>query len=706
MGEAHLKILKTIESLNFNVGKKLLTEILLGDATARILKLKLNKNYNFSCLESMNLKNLEDLLDVMIFNKLIEFQALSSNKFIKILKVTDRGQEELNNPKIKLNDKKGISRYYDNIEVVTEDDKIKFKLLDSFLNDLNDEQKKAVILNNDKILCIAGAGSGKTKTLIKKIEYLVKYKSIPQNKILAITFTRKARQEMMLRLDKSIPNHNIKIETFNSFCEKILKKYGSEIYDKPCKVLDFKLQSKVFVKALQILDISIDTAINTYFTDKKLKSKDRTTLFFSLMNDVFAIKDYYSNRWQEISELKHIMPDFSYDDKRKAEMIYKILKEIDKLKKQYSIRDFTDQIVHTIQFFKKNKTKIPEFEYILIDEYQDINDLQIELIDLLNPKNLFVVGDPRQSIYGWRNAKIEHILGFNTKYENAKIIQLNKNYRSTADIIELSNQIIKPLKLPDLIPIKEQENNSVMIIKHDSEESETTLLVHSIKAQKIKRNNIFILARTNRQLENVSQVFKTQDIKHIIKSSDIQNKTSIPKEDEVVLSTVHAIKGLEAELVYVIGSNNINFPCKASEHPVLELIKAGDEYNKNLEELRLFYVAVTRAKTRVVISYSGTLTKFIPRIYLEDHFPNHLKNKSLNNFFSSNNKDEFTKLRDWRRDIAKVYNIPAFRVLSDKVLMQIAKVKPKDFVELEAIPGMGTININKYGDDILDIINS
>jgi superfamily I DNA/RNA helicase len=699
----HLKVLDTLNNIRFHVGTKLFIEVLLGEENARIIKLNLNRTKGFGCLELMTSKQVEDLLNVMKFNKLIEIQSLTSNKFIKVLKITNKGLNEMIMPQLSLTSKKGINKYFDNIEEVNTKDIENFKLLDTLLNGFNNYQKKAVISNSKRILCIAGAGSGKTSVLIKRIEYLVKYKSIEQDKILAITFTRKARQEMQERLSVIIPNHKVKIETFNSFSEKILRKYEKEIYGVKAKVLDIKLRTKLFLKVLEKLEIKPDEAINTYFSDKKIRSNDKNTLLFSLMNDIFAINDHYLNRHETYEQINKIINDFSYEDKKKARMIYKILKVIDRYKIKNNLRNYTEQIVHTIKFFKKNKEKIPEFSNILIDEYQDINDLQIELIDLLNPLNLFVVGDPRQSIYEWRNARIEHILSFNTKYPDASILQLRTNYRSTPDIINIANETIEPLKLPKLKSVNTDNKKSVILIKHQSDIAEEIFLMHSILAQDIPRNEIYILTRTNKQLDNIAEFLIKNKIKFLKKSSDLENSSRLPNKDEVVLSTVHAIKGLEAELVFVVGSNTINYPCKVSEHPVLELIKAEDNYNKENEELRLFYVALTRAKSKLVISYTGNITRFIPREYIERNYPEHLKNKSLKQFFK---KDLYSELCEWRRETAKLYHVPAFQILSDRVLLQISKIKPKDFVELEAIPGMGPVKLNKFGDDLLEIVSA
>ena len=699
--EPYLKVLETLNNIRFQIGTKLFIEVLLGDETRRIIKLNLNRTRGFGCLTYMTSKQVGELLEVMKFNKLIEIQSLLSNKFIKVLKITNKGLNELVVPQLSLSTKKGLLKYFAKIEQITEQDKKNFSLLDSFLSGLNDEQKKAVIIDSPKILCIAGAGTGKTSVLIKRIEYLARYKSIEQGKILAITFTRKARQEMQQRLEKTLPNHNVKIETFNSFSEKILRKYEKEIYSGECRVADLRLQAKMFLAALKKLSITNDDAITTYFSNNKITKNDKTTLLYSLVSDVFAINDYYLNRNESFEEINKRIDDFSLKDRKKAVFVYKILKIVNKLKQENNIRGYTEQIIHTIDFFKNNKNRIPKYEHILIDEYQDINDLQIELIDVLAPENLFVVGDPRQSIYEWRNAKIEHILGFSAKYENAKIIQLRTNYRSIKQIIDLANRIIDPLKLPNLIAHNKEKQDSIAIIKHESENVEKIFLLYSILAQDIDRNKIFVLTRTNRQLDDIADFFKKNKLKFLKKSSDLENNSRTPEKDEVVLSTVHAIKGLEAEIVFIAGANSINFPCKASEHPVLEMIKSEDPYNKKSEELRLFYVGITRVKTKLVISYSGNITKFIPREYLENNFPAHLQNKSLNQYIK---KDLYSDLREWRRETAKLFHVPAFQILSDRVLLQIAKVKPKDFVELEAIPGIGPAKLNKFGDDLLDVV--
>ena len=128
-------------------------------------------------------------------------------------------------------------------------------------------------------------------------------------------------------------------------------------------------------------------------------------------------------------------------------------------------------------------------------------------------------------------------------------------------------------------------------------------MIKKIIESNISRNRIFVLARTNRQLNDLSRMMKTQKIKHIVRSDEIRRSITARKND-VTLATIHAIKGMEADMVFVIGCTGINFPCRGSEHPVIEMVKV-DEYDKEEEERRLFYVAMSRAKNSLYLTYSG-----------------------------------------------------------------------------------------------------
>jgi DNA helicase-4 len=245
--------------------------------------------------------------------------------------------------------------------------------------------------------------------------------------------------------------------------------------------------------------------------------------------------------------------------------------------------------------------KIPEFEHVLVDEFQDVNSNQVELLDLLNPKNLFCVGDPRQSIFGWRGSDVNYILDFQNKYPDSEIINLKKNYRSNKYLVEFMNHSIKPMKMPDL----EYEfggKKEIKLQNFSSEEEEFEFILNELMQIDLPFEEIFVLARTNKQLSDFSELLKKKRIKHILKNDEKRDQEI--KKGHVTLSTIHAIKGLEAELVFVIGCTNNNFPCKSSDHPVIENLKMY-EYDREEEERRLFYVAISRAKNKLYLSYTG-----------------------------------------------------------------------------------------------------
>ena len=342
-------------------------------------------------------------------------------------------------------------------------------------------------------------------------------------------------------------------------------------------------------------------------------------------------------------------------------------------------------MTHTLDFFKKNKAKITEFGHVLVDEYQDINALQFELLELLNPENLFVVGDPRQSIYGWRGSRIEYILDFDK--ENAKVVQLSKNYRSTKGIVDISNRSIKSMCLPDIVPYK--EGDGVTMVQHSSEKNERDFLIQSIQSLETPRNEIMVLARTNKQIEELSKALDAVTIPHIKRT--VEEKHDLSSDNQITLSTIHAIKGLEAEIVFLIGANSKYHPCRASEHPLLEALKVNDTYDSQEEELRLFYVALSRAKQHLIINYSGSRTQY-------------LKNEKGPEVNLTGPRSLEQDFRDWRREKADALNIAPYQIFNDRTLLQLVQQKPISTEELTFIVGLGAYKIHRYGREIIDIV--
>lgn len=688
-------VLKALEDISFGVGKKLLIDFLQGNEdNESVQKNRLFKRENFGTL-AYDKQELDDMIENLLMNGFIQKTSINGNKFWKVMELSPKGKSEIANPQFY---KKKLSYNYDVKEtLISEEEKQLFEVLKDFIGQYNDEQKKAIITNKDKVLCIAGAGSGKTTVLTKRIEFLVKYRSVDPNKILAITFTRKARQEMISRIPHLV-QEGVSIETFNSFCEKILRKYNDLIYTKSVRVISYKDKIIMIKKALESCNIRLEQAISTYFTYSQRKGKTDDQLFNIFMNDCFFIRDYFKFKNKLINESDFVVTDVK--NQASADLVYKICEFIEKYMKENGLRDFADQIIDTLNLFSVTKELMPEFDHILVDEYQDVNSTQIKFIDILNPKNLFCVGDPRQSIYGWRGSDIKYILNFEDKFKDAEIINLKKNYRSSKSIVELVNKSIKKMSLPNLDAVLDYKKD-IKLLHFKNDISEFEFIIQRILNTEVKRDEIFVLARTNKQLNELSLLLKQRDIKHIVRSDEVK-RTVLAGEGDITLATIHAIKGLEAEMVFVIGCNGVNFPCKGSEHPVVEMIKVS-EYDKEEEERRLFYVAMSRAKKHLYLSYTGNKpTHFITTDMLDMiEGTEAIKQSGIKRQYNDVN----SRLKNWRKELSRGLGIPAFMILSDLTLMDIANKMPLNELELNQVHGLGPTKIMKYGNEILNIVN-
>lgn len=292
------------------------------------------------------------------------------------------------------------------------------------LDGLNDMQKRAVKKTDGPLLIIAGAGSGKTRVLTHRIAYLIEDCGVAPYNILAITFTNKAAAEMKERVEKITPlGSQVWVSTFHSTCVRILRRYIDRLgYDTNFTIYDTDDQKSVIKEACKKLNI-----------DTKML-KERT-----IMSAISRAKD----------EL--VTPDemeINAGNDYNAKRIAGVYREYQKMLKTNNALDFDDLIFKTVELFKQNEDILfayqERFRYIMVDEYQDTNTVQFELIRLLamKYKNLCVVGDDDQSIYKFRGANIYNILNFEKHFEDAKVIKLEQNYRSTQNILDAANSVI------------------------------------------------------------------------------------------------------------------------------------------------------------------------------------------------------------------------------------------------------------------------
>ena len=698
----YLFVLKALQEIPFGVGKKLLIDFLQGNRKNKSIvnnKLYLKKNFGSMVYEK---DELTDMINNLIQNDVIELNSVNANKRWKMLELSVKGKKELEDPV--LYKRKLAFNFRETETEITDEDRSLFEEFSDFLSKFNDEQKKAIISDKTHVLCIAGAGSGKTAVLTKRVEFLVKHGSIDPEKILTITFTRKARREMMTRLSKVGLLDSVMVETFNSFCEKILRKNNYLIYDKPVRVISYKDKVMMVNNALSKIHMDMSNAVDVYFSDAQMKGKTEEQLANIFRNDCFFIRDYFKFKNKKIVESSFETSSVKHE--KSVKMVIAVCNYIEAYMRRYGLRDFADQLIDTIAFFKKHKDLIPRFDHILIDEYQDVNSTQIQLVDFLSPVNIFYVGDPRQSVYGWRGSDIRYILNFEEKYPDCEIITLRKNYRSTGHIVDLINNSIKNMRLADLQSSIEGKKD-INLLKFTSEDEEFEFVIQKIIESDLPRNEIFILARTNRQLSELSQLMKTQGVKHVVRSDEIK-KSITSRKNDITLATIHAIKGMEAEMVFVIGCNGINFPCKGSEHPVIEMVKV-EEYDKEEEERRLFYVAMSRAKNSLYLTYSGNK----PTYFISNSMKKMIEEKEVKvqpkekaEISIDQSKDMITRLKDWRRKLSKEHNVPAYVIMHDRTLINIAQKIPQESAELGEIYGLGPEKIMKYGEEILKIVNA
>ena len=296
----------------------------------------------------------------------------------------------------------------------------------SIYDTLNKEQKEAVLTIEGPLLLLAGAGSGKTRVLTHRIAYMIDEMGINPWNILAITFTNKAAAEMRERVDNIVDfgAEQVWVSTFHSTCVRILRRYIDRLgFDTGFTIYDTDDQKAV------IKDICKRFQIDT----KQLKER-------SIMSAISSAKD------ELISPLEYELNAFGDFNKKKIASVYK---EYQAVLKRSNALDFDDLIVKTVELFKSCPDVLYQyqerFKYIMVDEYQDTNTAQFELIRLLADRhhNLCVVGDDDQSIYKFRGANIRNILDYEKVYPEAKVIKLEQNYRSTGNILNAANNVIK-----------------------------------------------------------------------------------------------------------------------------------------------------------------------------------------------------------------------------------------------------------------------
>jgi DNA helicase-2/ATP-dependent DNA helicase PcrA len=362
------------------------------------------------------------------------------------------------------------------------------------LKGLNPKQKEAVKTTGGPVLILAGAGSGKTRALTHRVAYLLEKDVAPEN-ILAITFTNKAAGEIKERVKKLIRSQRAPIMgTFHSLCVRILRLDADKIgYGKNFVIYDAEDQMSL---------------VKQIMTEKGFDPKKTAP------NAVLGRISWAKNKMISWKRFKAKYGEEDFYNKT----VTAVYEDYQQRLQKFNAMDFDDLIMLTVLLLKKNPKTAEKyqklFKYILVDEYQDTNMSQYELVKILAEKykNLFVIGDDYQSIYGWRNADIRNILNFEKDYPDAKIIEMAQNYRSTKKIIEAAQHIIK--KNEDQrhkkLWTENDDGQAIKIVEVANEREEGDYVIEAIrkaKAKEFKLKDVAVLYRTHAQSRAIEEAF-------------------------------------------------------------------------------------------------------------------------------------------------------------------------------------------------------
>lgn len=353
---------------------------------------------------------------------------------------------------------------------------------------LNKEQYEGAVTVEGPVLILAGAGSGKTRVLTHRMAHMIEDLNIFPYKILAITFTNKAAKEMQERVHALIGDkaNDMWISTFHSTCVRILRREIEKLgYKRNFTIYDSSDQKTLVKECMKVLSIN----------DKEITENE-------IMSKISKAKDNMQSADSYYREHEH-----NFREKKIAE-VYKMYQ---KRLKENNALDFDDLICKTVELFKKNPETLEfyqrKFQYIMVDEYQDTNGAQYEFVTLLAAKhrNICVVGDDDQCIYQWRGADIKNILGFEKDYPDAKVIKLEQNYRSKANILNAANVVIvnNSNRKSKVLRTEQDSGSKVKVYRAYSDGDEGTFVANQIEKIKKEQNKQYkdfaILYRTNAQ---------------------------------------------------------------------------------------------------------------------------------------------------------------------------------------------------------------
>jgi ATP-dependent DNA helicase UvrD/PcrA len=468
---------------------------------------------------------------------------------------------------------------------------------------LNAEQQQAIAVIDRPVLVQAGPGTGKTRTLTHRIAGLIQNSGVQPSKITAVTFTRKAAEEMRQRLEGLLPPENAHgcwIGTFHQLGGRILDLFAEKIgIERREKVLDEDEALSLFRQAVKSVDLGLAPA-------------------------------QVPSLFREVSFLKQALEDSSHIGTDPA--VSKSLAAYEELLKSSGAFDLDDLLVHPVRLLQDHPSAAGEIrdtiaEHLLVDEFQDVNQAQYELVRLLagaGGKGLFVIGDPDQAIYGFRGSDRRFFLRFAEDFPETQQVRLSRNYRSLAPILKAAEEVLDGRGTDNILRHERSGANPIRMIRLPNAVTEGEYIVRTIDAamggasffsldsrgtagqgRDLGFRDFAVLFRLNAVGDSLEEAFKSSGIPYqrARRSSPSEEAEAFdPRAEAVTLMTIHASKGLEFPVVFVAGCEEGIIPyCPPGESK--NLVRDADE------ERRLLYVAMTRAEHELFMTraYSRTI---------------------------------------------------------------------------------------------------
>ena len=536
----------------------------------------------------------------------------------------------------------------------------------NYLDTLNKEQKEAVLHIDGPCLVVAGAGSGKTKVLTTRIAHLIE-SGIYSGNILAITFTNKAAKEMKERISKIVEDNYSFVGTFHSFGLRIIKEnYEALGLSKNFTIIDSDDVTSIIKKILKELGYDIKQVAPSYIRNRISFIKNE------MLSDAEIVKYF-------LSEPEKIAMQVYY--------------EYEKVLKKNNVVDFDDLLKLPVELFIKNRDILDRYQdkykYILIDEYQDTNEVQYKLVKLLSSKyrNVFVVGDQNQAIYGFRQANYKNIVNFEKDYSDARVIVLNQNYRSTTNILNAANSVIKNnIHKKDVNLFSELGDGvKVKYLRSNDGLQEVNIVINEIKEllnYGYKKSDIAIFYRTNAQSRIYEEAmlknnfpYKVVGSFYFYKRKEIKDLISYLKlianhNDDIALKRIinEPKRGIGLKTI-----ENLEKESNINDNSIFETISSG----KELEFKKLIEDLTTKAE-------SLSLTELIDEV---------LEKTGM--------KEELTKIDSLDNEL-RLDNLMEFRSITENFQNVTGSVNLQDF--LDEISLIADITEHKNQDDALTLM--